>query len=964
MATCTKCGEELDAKARFCLACGTPVGEGPGNSGAPDPFKTVVKDCPAYGVVNLEQLPEGHLIDDRYEVKEKLGQGGFGAVYRVFDRKMKCEKALKVLPEAVASDREAMESIGNEAATMARLNHSNIVRIFEFQDEGPIKYIDMECVEGLSLTEVKLNTPEKKLREEDAVRFAKAIAEGLAYAHAQGVIHKDIKPQNILIAKDGTPKITDFGISETVKSSMSRIANSSSSGTLVYMSPEQINGRSVGREADIYSFGALLYELLSGHPPFYKGSIEYQILNNPPESLDGVSNALNFLVLRCLEKEYADRFRSFDEVKDALDGKDVPRAGQAKVPAKVDEPKRKKTVWLAVAVVIVLAVVAGVYGLVGPDNPQPGVQATAEPAFAETTVPVAHPSRPPKDLLAGMPSLKRMDRQIEETRETLTRLESSIGGMKERLDTGAVKKGDSLEAMLGLIQEKKEVSEALVQLELRKRDEVAHRKEEQRLRKYTLLKKDVEVYQGLIATEEGRDLKETAWRRLVGNHPEDAEGVGLYDTEALLNGGRLTVSTKPEGATVRILNIEPAYAPGMKLAPGRYEVEVAHEGYVEARKTVALARGEAKEVAMALKRMPTLTIKTIPADARVVIKGIPETYSPGMVLPPGAYDVVASARHHVSRKLVIRLAAGETKYEKVALVPSGRLTIDTSPAGASVVLIGIKEAYRPGLQLAPGEYRLLVKAKGYYSKEALVKVVAGKTTSVAMSLQNKKMTNSLGMEFVYIKPGTFLMGSPLGESGRSNDETQHRVTLSTGYYLQATEVTQGQWKAVMGSNPSRFKNCGDECPVEKVSWEDAQEFIRKLNAREGGNRYRLPTEAEWEYGCRGGSDAPYANGMRLLSPGWYDDNSGSKTHPVAQKDPNAWGLYDMPGNVYEWCQDWYGSYPTGHVTDPVGPSSGSNRVIRGGSWGDYARNCRSANRRSCSPSYRSHGLGFRVARTS
>ena len=229
--------------------------------------------------------------------------------------------------------------------------------------------------------------------------------------------------------------------------------------------------------------------------------------------------------------------------------------------------------------------------------------------------------------------------------------------------------------------------------------------------------------------------------------------------------------------------------------------------------------------------------------------------------------------------------------------------------------------------------------------------------------------NSIGMKFVYIKPATFMMGSPSNEPGRDNDEKQHRVTLTKGYYMQTTEVTQGQWKAVMGSNPSKFK--GDDNPVEYVSWNDAQEFIRQLNQKEGGSKYRLPTEAEWEYACRAGSDKAFANGgisetgcghdSNLNAMGWYCGNAGGKTHPVAQKKPNSWGLYDMHGNVYEWCQDWYGSYPSGSVTDPTGPSSGRDRVLRGGSWNNIARNCRSADRLRGSPGIRYIPLGFRLA---
>jgi formylglycine-generating enzyme required for sulfatase activity len=234
-------------------------------------------------------------------------------------------------------------------------------------------------------------------------------------------------------------------------------------------------------------------------------------------------------------------------------------------------------------------------------------------------------------------------------------------------------------------------------------------------------------------------------------------------------------------------------------------------------------------------------------------------------------------------------------------------------------------------------------------------------------------TNDFGMTFVLIQPGTFVMGSPEGETGRDSDEVQHHVTLTQKYYLQTTEVTQGQWKAVMGSNPSDFSSCGDDCPVEQVSWEDAQAFIEKLNQHENANRYSLPTEAQWEYAARAGSTTALANGnlvetncsldTNLNAMGWYCGNADSKTHQVAQKQPNAWGLYDMHGNVYEWCQDWYDSYPDISVTDPGGASSGSSRVLRGGSWSYYALSCRSAKRSNDYPGRRNSIFGLRLSRT-
>jgi formylglycine-generating enzyme required for sulfatase activity len=241
------------------------------------------------------------------------------------------------------------------------------------------------------------------------------------------------------------------------------------------------------------------------------------------------------------------------------------------------------------------------------------------------------------------------------------------------------------------------------------------------------------------------------------------------------------------------------------------------------------------------------------------------------------------------------------------------------------------------------------------------------------NLQNVTFVNTkLKMTFVYIRPGTFMMGSPKDEPGRYDHEILHEVKLTKGFLMQTTPVTQGQWKAVMGNNPSRFHDCGDDCSVETVSWNDVQEFISKLNELDGGgNKYRLPTEAEWEYACRAGTTTPFAFGKCLFTDDAnYDGNYPldgcpkgeyrGKTIPVGSLKANDWGLYDMHGNVWEWVQDWYGDYPTGSVTDPVGPKSGSGRVVRGGGWDGGARNCRSGSRRRISPDDRYADFGFRL----
>jgi formylglycine-generating enzyme required for sulfatase activity len=216
------------------------------------------------------------------------------------------------------------------------------------------------------------------------------------------------------------------------------------------------------------------------------------------------------------------------------------------------------------------------------------------------------------------------------------------------------------------------------------------------------------------------------------------------------------------------------------------------------------------------------------------------------------------------------------------------------------------------------------------------------------------------MRFVPISAGTFTMGE---------EQEAHQVTLTQASLLGVHEVTQQQYGKVMGSKPSKFK--GPQNPVEQVSWDDAVEFCRRLSElpaeKSAGHVYRLPTEAEWEYACRAGTKTKYSFGdssSKLGDYAWYFKNAGKTTHPVGGKKPNAWGLYDMHGNVWEWCQDWYGDYPSGSTTDPTGPAKGSSRVYRGGGWLYYSVNCHSAHRNGYAPDYRNINLGFRVLRSS
>lgn len=327
----------------------------------------------------------------------------------------------------------------------------------------------------------------------------------------------------------------------------------------------------------------------------------------------------------------------------------------------------------------------------------------------------------------------------------------------------------------------------------------------------------------------------------------------------------------------------------------------------------------------------------------------------------------------------------------------GEVEITSNPALADIYIDGKKVGQTPQLvsDLLVGSHSIKLSRNGYADYTGTLIVKEGETTPLTATLKKQEtpavggssatanaagnLTFTVkGVKFTMVKveAGAFQMGS---NDGLDRGKPVHRVTISKDYYMGQTEVTQALWKAVMGDNPSEFK--GDNLPVEKVSWDDCQRFITKLNSLTGA-KFRLPTEAEWEFAARGGNKSrgyKYSGSNTNDRVAWYYENSGDsrlddstrkydklisnkcRTHPVGTKSANELGIYDMSGNVWEWCYDWYGDYSSTAQTDPTGPTSGSFRVNRGGSWFNDAASCRVANRNRSTPSNRSSSLGFRLA---
>jgi formylglycine-generating enzyme required for sulfatase activity len=327
----------------------------------------------------------------------------------------------------------------------------------------------------------------------------------------------------------------------------------------------------------------------------------------------------------------------------------------------------------------------------------------------------------------------------------------------------------------------------------------------------------------------------------------------------------------------------------------------------------------------------------------------------------------------------------EGEDQNIALTPptpiTGVLALSSTPLGAGIKIDGKDYGTTPRniTDLLIGQHTVTLSLSGYNDEQTTVEVKEQQTTDLSLTLKedsNKIATATAGASLpkesktftvkgvsfvmVFVEGGTFQMGVTSNDPNRRDEMPVHNVTLSS-YHIGQTEVTQALWQAVMGSNPSWNK--GDNLPVEKVSWNDCQMFITKLNQLTG-QKFRLPTEAEWEYAARGGKLSKgykYSGSNTLSYVAWYTGNSSYKTHPVATKRPNELGLYDMSGNVWEWCQDWYGSYSSSTQSNPTGPSSGSDRVLRGGSWDYVAGICRVSNRLDDEPSRTHDNLGFRLA---
>ncbi len=430
----------------------------------------------------------------------------------------------------------------------------------------------------------------------------------------------------------------------------------------------------------------------------------------------------------------------------------------------------------------------------------------------------------------------------------------------------------------------------------------------------------------------------------------------------------LMIETIPAVADVYLDGVKLGQSPiSAFYPPGTYAVKIIKEGYVSIEnQSLTVTPPETRKTFTLDENVGLITINTF-ETAKVYINGQEYPDTKNIKLFPQLLNIRVSMpkAEDIEKQLVLK----RNDNLNIDLYPdaaTATLQIAVTPFDAQIELSGdAGENYSAtGMKIFNdipiGQYTIKVIAEGYGSQTRTISLTANQ-----LATQNIKLEAgpSGDIEMALVKGGTFQMGS---NGGEDDEKPIHSVSLSD-FYIGRYEVTQKQWKEIMGNIPSRFSGCGD-CPVEQVSWNDVQEFLKKLNQKTGMN-YRLPTEAEWEYAARGGNKGrnyKYSGGNNIDDVAWHYGNSGSQTHPVGQKNANELGIYDMSGNVWEWCGDWYGGsryYKKSPGNNPQGPSSGAGRVCRGGGWYDGAVNCRVAYRNRWFPGDGINGLGFRLARS-
>ncbi len=905
-----------------------------------------------------------HLTFGEYVVTDKIGAGGMGLVLKARHRRMDRDVAVKVLPAKAMKDDAAEARFYQEVKAAAKLIHTNIVVAFEAGENEGLHYLIMEYVDGRDLAAIVHE--HGPLPVEEAVECVRQAAQGLQYAHDKGIVHRDIKPGNLLLAKDGTVKILDMGLArlnvgglgEGEEKQPEQLTQSGQiMGTVDYMAPEQAEDtRTADHRADIYALGCTLFRLVTGEPVYQRDTIMQKLLAHREDVIPSmleyrhdVPARLVGIFQRMVAKNPDERYQSMTEVIAALDTAFIPSPQAAKPAPKKAESSSSMALTEFFQHIGDQKVATKQRTAIGPEE-----TIDRAPSAEDTGDSIADVE--PVGWTAPANKLQRKRRPLVGNARP-TKIWIAGGGALLAIVLFVV----GIVALFGPSDSNN------VDLAGGNNGEGPTDDPEFAAAKWALqLGGDIWTDKGNFT--EIRQLPEQPFRVLAIHLPTNrmVTDQDLVHLEGLTQLSRLSLH-------------------------GNSQISDAGLKYCERLTTLTQIDLHMVQITdMGLRHISRLTklTKLVLNDTKVTdsgleqIKGMANLKSLELKntdVSDASFEILAGFRQldtlDLSKTKVTAACIAKLKIP----LPNCNIVSSISNDEIEAAIQQLKESMPP-MARAPFSEQ---KAKEY--QEAWAKYLGVEEVEQEIVLPGgEKLT------MVLIPPGEFMMGSTAEEQAkfleeakadndrkdgwavtRIPDETpQHPVRITKPFYLGKYEVTQAQWLSVMGNNPSWWKD-NPTHPVETVSWDDIQPFLANLNEGSSGKKltFVLPTEAQWEFACRAGTTTPYYGGESaddVDQYGWSDPNSGGKTHPVGKLKPNAFGLYDMQGNVWEWCADLFAKdyYDQAPVDDPSGPSAGLERAFRGGGWSYGPWRCRSAYRDHYPPHIRSFpkgSMGFRLA---
>src|ERR1051326_326326 len=934
------------------------------------------------------------ILQNRYRVIRQLGAGGMGTVYEAIDQRVSCMVALK--QTLVGTDAEARVAFQREAAPLANLRHSSLPKVMDYFSEGDGEFLVMEYISGHDLAAL-LGLRGRPFPQAQVLLWADQVLRLLEYLHTRQppILHRDIKPANLKLTEQGELFLLDFGLAKGTTGQMPTMQTSRSiyGYTPVYAPLEQIHGRGTDPRSDLYALGATLYPLLTGQPPLGAPARFDAIENDQPDPLKPitslnpeVSSAVAVVIHRAMALSRRQRPESATELRQALHS---ASGGVDTFASTVHEELINREASRELNQVRNEAEARFIE-----NQPDRQLAGAGKPFYVDKdvqfTVYAPQKIKPEKiyPLLAFAHLSKRRDDAgddepdpIEEMKEQAARV---LG--KNRAEYSDVNEPSRQQIPRGgeltFVPVAPGITFSPAQRSFNWLKSV-HREE---FDMWAARDFDGQTINGrLTVFLGGIVIAELAFTVSVDSQaPSAAEKISL---EAAQSARRLrqifaAYSEQDSQIVAELAHVAPIFG-------SRYLIDRTHLEPGEDRRAGVprLIRGAdvfqlfwskhsmrspevASEIdyALSLHRpnfiLPTYWEEPVPRSAA---EGLPPEAIDRLYfyrIYQGVFTQLAMGGPVASRPQPLTypgpvdaptLASPAQSVQGAAAAPTSNLsplstfeTIRTpapaqsfAPAFAAPPVksqrknfwgltsdLGAVALVLVALVLTPVWF--LMSSRSALSPRSAAGTGNSNTTASSPVYSGAGFTNEVGMAFVHIPSGRFMMGS---DRERVNEKPVHEVTLDYSFYLGKFEVTQAQWDLVMSNDPSSFKKCGAKCPVDSVSWDDAQRFIQKLNQLNDGHVYRLPTEAEWEYACRAGTTTDSYGTLGQIA--WFETNSGNTTHVVGGKDANAFGLYDMIGNVWEWCQDLV------HYTYDGAPNDGSAwltqpdtklHVMRGGAY--------------------------------